>query len=308
MIKVIKSLLLQLLVFPIGSFIFCYFLFSLRVPFPTFVFGTNEALGASIIAGLFTWLALNKWHGMHHIKSELALVSQIKLEDGKRAVVSGRIKAVGQLLEAPCSGTQCVAYRYTASHRQHVHTVGKTRSLWLADYRGHAMTPSVVKGAMKSVSILAEPDCIKYPVEGSDDPEIQGSEAKKHIRQYLEKADFGEEVNDRMDGRDAKSKETYIEPGNFRVDTCAKKPDTIADTHRINEMVILDGDTVLISGVYYAKKNGIGPGPNSTLEPFQITMGGDVTLKAKMAGYRKSIKTSLGLAALTCIIYFVVFV
>jgi len=312
MTETIKSLLLQFLVFPFGSFAFYYCLFSLRAPFPTFVFGTTEALVASIIAGFFTWLALNKWHGIRHIGSELTVAGRIKFEDGKKAVISGRVKAKGPLLEAPCSGIQCVAYRYKASHR---HTTKRrdqgrleTRSQWLADYRGYAMTPSVVRGAMKSVSILAEPDCIKYPEGGGYDTEIQGSNAKDRLLRYLEKADFGEEVNDRLEGRNAKTKESRLGPGHFHVDTCAENPDTISNTHKLREMVITKGDTVVISGIYYADKNGIGPGPNSTLEPLQITMGGDAALQSKKAGYQKSMKISFSLAALTCIIYFVVFV
>lgn len=312
MTETIKSLILQFLVFPLGSFTFYYCLFSLRAPFPTLVFGTTEALVASIIAGFFTWLALNKWHGTRHIGSELAIADQMNLEDGKRAVVSGRVKAKGPLLEAPCSGRQCVAYRYKASHR-HTSFYGditrrQTRSRWQADYRGYAMTPSVVKGAMKSVSILAEPDCIKYPEGGSKDPEIQGSDAKNRLQQYLKKTDFGEEVNDRLAGRDAKTKETRLEPGNFHVDTSAENPDAISDTHRLNEMVIAEGDTIVISGIYNADKNGIGLGPNTTLEPLQITMGGGAALQNKVSGYQRSMKISLGLAALTCIIYFIVFV
>lgn len=77
------SLLLRSLVFPLGSFIFFYSLFSLRAPLSTFVFGTTEALWAAIIAGSFTWLALNKWNVISRIKSELAIATQLKLELAK---------------------------------------------------------------------------------------------------------------------------------------------------------------------------------------------------------------------------------
>jgi len=304
----LKSLLPQFIIFPLGAFAFYYPLFSLRAPFPSFMFDTKAAFWASIIASFFTWIALNKYHGIRHITADLSIAKKMKFEDGRRAVVSGRVKSKGPLLKAPCSGMDCVAYRYKASHykvtrrrRQRSHTQ------WIADFRGHAMTPSLIKGSMRTVSILAEPDCVKYPEGGSDDPEIMGDKAKVLIREHLNNTDFGEEVNDRLEGRDALTKQTSNGPGDFRVDTRAKNPDKISNTHRLREMVIREGDTVLISGVYNSEKDGIGPGPNSTLEPLQITPGGEAALKAQSMGYKSSIKIFLGLAAATSIIYFIFF-
>lgn len=305
--EMIRSLLLTILVFPLGSFIFFYCLFSLREPFLTFEFGADGALGASILAGFFTWLALHRWFLIRQKRSELAIASQIRFEDGEKAVVSGRIQAKGRLLEAPCSGSQCVAYRYKASHTVVAKASGDAQSIrQITDYRGYAMTPFTVKGVGKTISVLGNPDCIEDPAW--PDPEIKGSEAENRLRQYLEKTDFGEEVNDRMNGGSgAKTKETYLEPGNFRIDTCAENPKPISDEHRVNEMVIADGGTVLLSGIYYADKDGIGPGANSTLEPLQITPGGAATLEAQIAGYQKTIIILLSLAALTSIIYFAIY-
>lgn len=70
--------------------------------------------------------------------------------------------AKGTPLESSCSGTQCVAYRYKVIHEGSGGSLGDRRIRRITDYQGHAMTPSVVKGAMKSVCILAEPDNIEF--------------------------------------------------------------------------------------------------------------------------------------------------
>lgn len=106
---------------------------------------------------------------------------------------------------------------------------------------------------------------------------------------------------------EAKKKETYVEPGNFHIDICAKEAIPISNKNTLYETAIAEGDTFLVSGIYYADKNGIGPGLNSTLEPLRLVKGGDAAHKDDIAGKQKTIKISLGLAALTSIIYFAAF-
>ncbi len=310
----LTTLLLKLLVFPLGSFFFFYCLFALRAPLLTFAFGTNEALWASIVAGSFTWLALNKWNSIRRIRSELAIVDKLELADGERAVVSGRVMAKGTPLESPCSGTQCVAFRYKVIHKGTGGSFDDRRIQLITDYEGHAMTPSVVKGAMKSVSILAEPDNIEFMIlepgpKGFNGVIIEGNAAKDRVRQYLENIDFGDDFNDRLNaGMEAKKKETYIGPGNFSINICLKEADPISDNSRLSETVIAEGETLLVSGIYYADKNGIGPGSNSTLEPLRLIKDGVAALNTDIAGKKKTIKISFGLAALISIIYFFTFV
>jgi len=308
----VQSLILQFLVFPVVSFVFYYTLFSLRPPFPTLQFGAGGALWAALVAAFFTWLALNKWHGIRHIAKDLALEKETGFRDGKRAVVSGYIRKTGPLLSAPCSGEPCVAYRYEASHHHtYVHRHGgtmKSQSRWLADYKGYAMSPAEVKGSMKSAAILAEPDCIQYPAGGPEDPELTGDDVRERLQAYLENADHGEEANDRLEGRAALTKVTNPEPGNFRVDTRAEEADELSGIHTFQEWLLKDGDLVLIAGIYYAERNGIGPGPNSTTQPLQITPGGKAMLEAQAAGYGSTIRNGLVLSILTGFVYFSILV
>ncbi|MCB1909695.1 MAG: hypothetical protein KDH15_20235 [Rhodocyclaceae bacterium] len=296
------SLVLRLLVFPLGSFVFFYSVFSLREPLPTFVFGTTEAMGAAFVAGSFTWLALNKWLVIRRMRAELAIARQMKFEDGKRAVVSGRIKAKETPLESPCTGTRCAAYRYKV--------VRKARSGWITDFRGYAMTPSVIRGTTKTAFILAETDDIEFLIlkphlATVDGDRIEGDAAKERLRQYLAKIDFGAEFNDRMNaGSEARTKETYVEPGHFRKDTCAKDRDSVTQDNMLLEMVIAEGETFLMSGIYCADKNGIGPGPNSTLEPLRLIKGGEAAHRAEIAGKQRTVMISLALAALVTAVHF----
>ena len=106
-------------------------------------------------------------------------------------MVSGRVRAKGPLLKAPCSGSECVAYRYLAYHMATGGSIGNRRLYKRTDYRGQAMTPFQVKGTMKTVAVLGGPDCMEHSV--LEDPHVEGSEAKDRLRRYLEKTDFGED-------------------------------------------------------------------------------------------------------------------
>ncbi len=302
------SLVLQLLVFPLGSFAFYYALFSLRPPYPTFEFSTGAPLWCALVAGFFTWMALNKWHGVGHSARDLALARETGFRDGKRAVVSGYIRKKGPALTAPCSGRDCVAYRYEASHYHTTDLPGagevRRHNRWLADYRGSAMTPVEVKGAMKTAAILATPDCLKYPEGGSTDEEVPGSDATARLEVFLAAIDHGAEVNDRMEGRPALTRVSTTQPGDFRVDTRAEDPEALGETSKLQEWILQDGDTVLVSGIYHADRGGIGPGENSTLQPLEIRLGGDALLEAQSAGYRGSIRNGLLLSAATVAVYF----
>ena len=309
------SLLLRLLVIPSCSFALFYGLFSLRAPYPSFEFGRTEALWAAVIAASFAWLALNKWILVRRIRSELDIAGRFKLVDGRRAVVSGRVRAVGAPLESPCAGARCIAYRYKVDHRTSSGTLGDSAgSRMMTDYRGYAMTPSVVAGATRSVAILAETDDIEFLIlkpglDALDGAEIEGEAARERIRRYLGEIDFGDECNDRLNaGREARTKATHVAPGNFRKDTCAKDAGPVGEDRHLFETVIAEGETFLVSGIYYADSNGIGPGANSTLEPLRLVRGGDAALQADVAAKRKTIITAWGLALLTSAVYFVVFV
>ncbi|MCB1896218.1 MAG: hypothetical protein H6945_13825 [Zoogloeaceae bacterium] len=309
------SLWLRLLVFPVCSYVFFYGLFALRAPNPSFVFGKTEALWAALIAGSFAWLALNKWIVIRRIRSELDMAGRFELADGKRAVVSGRVRAVGSPLESPCAGARCIAYRYKVVHRASTGTLGDSAgSHMMTDYRGYAMTPSVVRGATRSVSILAETDNIEFLIlkpglDALDGEEIKGEAARERIRRYLGAINFGDECNDRMNaGRQARTKAAYVAPGDFRTDTCAMDAGPVSEDNHLFETVIAEGEPFLVSGIYDADRNGIGPGANSTLEPLRLIRGGNAAHKADLAGKRKTITVAWGLALLTSAVYFMNFV
>lgn len=305
------SLVLRLLVFPLGSFAFFYALFSLRAPYPTFVFGTPEAFWPAMIAGAFLWLALNKWLLIRRMRAELETARKFRLEDGKRTVVSGRLKAKDAPLESPCSGKRCVAYRYQVAHSANTGTIGDSAGRRLMiDFRGYAMTPTVIQGAAKSVALLAEPEQIellilKPGVNALNGEIIEGEAARDRVRRYLGEIDFGDESNARINaGREAMEKESYLAAGNFRKDTKAKDAKTITPDSIVFETLIEERETFLVSGIYSAEKNGIGPGANSTLEPLRLVQGGDAAQKAAIAGKRKTVMVGLGLATLTAAAHF----
>ena len=306
--------LLRLVLLPIIIAVL-YPFFSLRVPLPTMVFPAEGADVAAFIAGLFTWWAVISWLDMRQIASNLAQIRKWELRDGKKTVISGYIEARDEFLNAPFSGTKCVGYRYKVTHHSR-HTNMKT-SEW-TDYEGYALVPSIVRGPMRTVNILAAPD--KDLFEEVPAREITSYEEWERAEEFLNTTDFGEKPAGPL--ADTLTRLIDNQPGNFREDKQVQEPPKnlldykpkkgnalLEEGQRmLTEAVVQERDKVLLAGVYSAEQNGIVPDPDSIMRPFRIVYGGEEPLRRKIRNRVIGIAISAVLSLGTAAIYFLVFV
>lgn len=297
----------------------CYPLFSLRPPFPTLVLLAEGAEVAAFLAGLCIWFGVISWLDMRKMASDLVMTRNWKFHDGERTVVLGRIEAQDRktpLLEAPFSGKECVGYYYAVTH--HSKHPNMKRSEW-TDYEGYALIPSIVRGPIRTLNILAEPD--KELFHEMPGQEIKSDEDWSRAEKYLNTTDFGE----RPSGPLAITRTRLIHkgPGNFRQDQRVREPPKNLRNYKpdykggdrgvwlkegersLNEKIIKEGDTVLIVGEYSEKQGGIAPDPDSIMRPFRLSVGGDTLLRRKIRNRIIGMVVSAGLALVVFAFYFI---
>ena len=276
-----RGCLMRIFLLPLIVAIF-YPLFSLRAPFPTFVFLTEGAEVASVIAGLFMWFTILCFLDMRRFASDRARVNKGFFTDGEQIVVSGRLAPRAPLLKAPFSGEECVGYHYEVSHT--TMRPGGGISRW-TDYEGFAFIPAVLKSPLGDLKILAESDKELFY-------EIPFTTLKSELARaesYLKTIDFGEDVRG---------------PGDFRVDKAIGDLSDL-NTCDLKEKFIGNGETVLVEGIYSTDQGGITPDPDKL---FHLVPGGEAALDKKTRTRRISATVAAGLCCVTTAIYFLVFV
>jgi len=271
-----KGCLLRLALLPLIVAV-VYALLSIREPFPTFIFPAEDAEVAAPVAGLLFWFAALYLLDARQARANLALALQSLgrgLRDGEKAVVYGVLEARGPLLEAPFTGETCVAYEYRVSHRRPEMKGPQV------DCQGHALTATAVRGPMGSLTILAPADKEVFH-EVPFEP-LRADEAFTRAESYLSGIDFGE-----PGGlfKDVSRRETVDGPGRFRMDL---KSGTKTDLRScdLEQKVLRPGDEVSVAGVYSERERGIGPHPDTILQPFHIVPGGEAALARKIRSRR----------------------
>jgi hypothetical protein len=292
-----------------------YPFFLLRAPLPTLVFPAEGAEVAACITGLFLWWAVISWLDMRQIKAHLTQTRQWELRDGERTVIAGYIEAREATLKAPFSGTPCVGYRYTVTHHSR-HSNMKTTE-W-TDYEGYALVPSIVRGPMRTVSLLAAPDKDLFAEVPART--ITGYEEWVRADEFLKTTVFGEMPPGPL--AETRTRLTENEPGNFREDKQVQEPPKNLLDYRpeegsrrlkegqrtLTEAVVQEGDKVLLAGIYSAEQNGITPDPDSIMRPFRIVYGGEEPLRRKIRNRVIGITVSTVLSFVTAALYFLFFV
>ena len=302
--------LLRLLLLPV-CVAALYPLFCLRAPFPTFVLGAEGAEVAAWLAGICTWWVIISWLDMRQIASNLALAKDWKLRDGDRAVIAGHIQARDRTLTAPFSGEECVGYWYRITHHSN-HANMKT-SEW-TDFEGFALVPSVIRGPMRTVNVLARPEEELF----TEVPrcEITREEDWARAEAYLNSTDFGEKASGRF--ADTRKRLIDVGPGDFREDKqVGDPPKHLRDfrpaegsarleegRRRLTEAIVREGDRVMLAGVYHAEGDGIAPDPDDIMRPFRLLVGGEAPLKRKIRNRVVGIAIAGALAVVTATVYF----
>jgi hypothetical protein len=291
-----------------------YLLLSLRAPFPSLELFAEGAEVAAILAGIFFWFALISWLDMRAMSSQIALASDWRLTDGEPAVIGGRVEAKGELLEAPFSGQRCIGYWYEVSH--YTHHANMNRVHW-TDYEGFAMAPASVRGPLRSLDILAEPD--RELFHEVPEREITADEDWARAEEYVRATDFGELPPGPL--ADTRKRSRHDGPCDFREDKQVDEPTRDLRERKppegsarqmeghltLKEKIVREGDEVLIAGVYSAENEGIAPDPDPIMRPFHIVVGGAAALRKKMKNRVVGIVITLGLAIVTAAAYLLYF-
>ncbi|MDH3378530.1 MAG: hypothetical protein OEQ39_16445 [Gammaproteobacteria bacterium] len=306
--------LLRIVLLPL-SIAALYPLFCLRAPFPTFVLGAEGAEIAALIAGVFTWWVLISWLDIRQTVTTLALARDWTLQDGERTVIAGHVEARNATLTAPFSGQKCLAYRYTVSH--HARHADMKTTEW-TDFEGIALAPSIVRGPMRTLNVLARPQAELF----AEVPalEITRDEDWARAEAYLTSTDFGEMPRGPL--ADTRARLIDNGPGDFREDKQVRDPPKNLQDYkpaagstrleqgqrRLTEAIVHEGDRVMMAGVYRAADDGIAPDPDDIMHPFHIVVGGEAPLKRKIRNRWIGIVIAATLAAVTAAVYFGVFV
>ncbi len=292
--------LLRLALWPVITAV-VWVLFSLRAPWPTFVFPAESAEVAAIPAGFFLWFAVLFYLDARRADAEYRLAvhdQEQGVRDGERVSVWGTLEAVGPLLTAPFSGEPCVGYRYLVSHSA---TSANTRSPQ-TDYEGYALTPSTITGSLGSLRILA-------PAGAEVFHEVRSTElddgAYERAAAFLAATDFGPPP---MHWGQVSRKETEGAPGEgFRMDMCAGAPEDLR-TCDLAEQVLRVGDEVHAAGVFVEEGRGIAPDPDSIMRPFHLSPGGAGALVRTARNRRVGAVICLALALVVAAVYVLVYV
>lgn len=295
-----KGCLLRFLFLPLIIAVL-YVVFSLRAPFPTFVFPAEGAEIPAFVSGILLWFALISWLDARQIASSLDAARSWSVTDGF-TTIAGRIAAEGPPLEAPLSGEECLAYLYRV--KRYSPGSGGMTARWWDVYEGYAMTPSILRGQVRSARILAAPSTELFHEVPAR--QLDGDESFSRAEAYIDATDFGEKPPGRL--ATTRRKEQHRGPGDFRVDLAVDDESTGIRDCRLEERIIRAGDEILVAGVYSAEHGGIEPDPDQIMRPYHLVSGGEAPLRRKIRNRRKGMAVTVVLALIVAAIYYLAFV
>ncbi len=118
----------------------------------------RAVIGVAALAGLCLWIAANLLKAAVSAWRERAAlragISGVPPEDGRRAILVGRIEPLGVTSRAPLSGRDCVAFTFEAYEMR---LIGRTRSK-VPFCDGIALTPCTIVTRAGSFRLLAVPE------------------------------------------------------------------------------------------------------------------------------------------------------
>ncbi|PQO31271.1 hypothetical protein C5Y96_13075 [Blastopirellula marina] len=124
------------------------------------VFQRPEGLIFGGISGLITFFCIGALTNAWTAWSDLSLISKaefgLQLEDGRKVAVAGRIRAEGEALKAPFSGTECVICEYDVA-RPEVEPSNNDSENTASDFAGFLMTPCKIETSWGEVRLLGFP-------------------------------------------------------------------------------------------------------------------------------------------------------
>lgn len=124
------------------------------------VFQRPEGLIFGGIAGLITFFCIGALSNAWTAWSDWSLISKaefgLQLEDGRKVAVAGRIRAEGEPMKAPFSGTECVICEYDIA-RPEIEPKNSDSENTASDFAGFLMTPCKIETSWGEVRLLGFP-------------------------------------------------------------------------------------------------------------------------------------------------------
>lgn len=200
----------------------------------------------------------------------------LPLEDGKEEAVWGPIEPLGATLEAPFSGTPCVAYEYDAKNPSTRDSDGDERPGG-STLAGFALAPSIIRSSRGDVSLLGFSTLDQFNGRTLSDPE-----ARERAVRYAGSTEFTEmglaKIGAMISAMDAAMAD---DDGSVRQDMRMKgaSAEGLASC-TLTEKVIAPGETVTAIGIWDAAKGGLVPRLRGKSTIVRLMPGGGAAMVA----------------------------
>lgn len=246
------------------------------------------AVWTGIIAGFFVWLTFAYlWAIPSNLVDWWRMRPGVKPRDGKKSAIIGQIRTSGASLHAPFSRTACVAYHYKVISMATEHQS--------TDYEGFALVPSYIATEDGQVRLLAYPE-LDVPWE-----RVSGVEAKQRAREYIAATNY---LNTRAGGLKGLINELRQlladDDGSIKYDYRIEPVTDDLDACRLEERVILSGDTVCAVGRYSEERRALVPDPDAGAHAVNIKKGEPGSFRGR--ALRKSYGSAIGVVILSVLL------
>jgi uncharacterized protein len=214
----------------------------------------GNLLGA-VLGALFAAVLVGSLAGLWQASRDSRLIRRAeageRFEDGRVVAAIGRIRPVGPPLEAPFSGSPCVAYEYDVSHVVTRTSKGRTESHETHDATGFALVPSRIETPSGTVRLLGYALLNDFPRSGL------GAGGRARAAAYLASTPGTRMARGRVFKLlDAMSEALTDDDGAVRADW--RMEETVdLEGAMLAERTVAVGAEVCAIGVYSAERNGL---------------------------------------------------
>jgi hypothetical protein len=215
----------------------------------------GNAIGA-VLGSLFAAVFFGSLRGLLQASKDARLIRAAEagepFEDGRLVAAIGRIRPLGAPLEAPFSGTACLAYEYDVSHFRSGGSGKSAETREVHDAAGFALAPCRIDTKAGSVRLLGYAMLSDFPKSG-----LPAAEARTRARAYFD-ATPGSLIPRGRVFRflDAMNEVLVDDDGAVRADWRMGE-DLDLDGATLAERTVAVGAEVCALGIYAADRNGL---------------------------------------------------
>jgi hypothetical protein len=213
----------------------------------------------SFFSGIYNWLRARRQ--TRRLGDQPQAVGN--LQDGEEVAISGTIRPLNAPLQAPLSGTPCVAYDYDIMHRVRRETGNRTEHHDDIDIAGLALTPSVIDTPTGSVRMLSFALLDDFPRTATNDPAMR-ARARDYIASTMFKPMGLTKV---FTAFGALQDALTDEDGAVRMDWRMTQGEIELERAVMRERLVTPGQEVTAIGIYSAERHGlIAKGVSSAIQ------------------------------------------